>query len=409
MRSIILPSALAAMAMLAASCGSSSQDSRAESGNAASKALIDAPVVAQKVPLGNDSIIVAKISSMPETVTIPASDILDDLKLVKLENKDEAIVGSGMVWVTDNRIFIYSQGEVKQFDHTGKYLGKVGARGQGPGEYSIAPYFITADENADKIYLMQYSASNISVYDDNGIFIENIPLAQKAEKGFFNVDNENGLVTVGALQFSINEEATPVWVQDMKGNMLSNVGRGDLTVKPDFSNEIMMGSTSSGDGFSYSLFRINAEADSLYEYTNGNFTPVFTYDFGGEVPMHDFKAFPKFFVVTTYGEPVETDESSYIVPANKPFIIDRATLKGGPAELMLDNFGTIIMPRGWDQCQSPGYFAWNVDPGNLINILEKTPESHPLATKEGLKKMQELKESIDPDDNNYVFIGRWKK
>lgn len=401
---------MAAGMCVVSSCGggSSSKGEFTGSSTPLSKTFADAPVAAQTVAVGSDSMIVGKLSSVPEPVTLRASDILDDVELVKLESSDEATVGQGFVWVTYKRILIYSDGVVKQFDRSGKYLGKVGAKGNGPGEYTIAPYYMDVDEKAGRIYLMQYGAKDISVYNTSGEYIESIPLAQEVNKGFFTIDNEKGTVTVAALLFHSDENPTPVWTQDMQGNVISSVFKPDITVVPDFSSEIHVGSHEKPDGFTYSLFRIDCKADTLYEYADGRFTPAFTFDFGEEVPMHYFRAFPQFFVVVTYGAPERAGERSFVLPHNTPFVIDRSTLRGAPAVVMFDNLGTLTMDSGWADGSRPDYLVWNIDPGDLLDCLEAAPESHPLATDEGMARMKELKESIAPDDNNYLLIGRWK-
>ena len=45
----------------------------------------------------------------------------------------------------------------------------------------------------------------------------------------------------------------------------------------------------------------------------------------------------------------------------------------------------------------------------LLDCLDAAPESHPLANEEGMKRMRDLKETIDLDDNNYIIIGKWKR
>lgn len=75
---------------------------------------------------------------------------------------------------------------------------------------------------------------------------------------------------------------------------------------------------------------------------------------------------------------------------------------------MFDNLGTLTMDSGWADGSRPDYLVWIIDPGDLLDCLEAAPESHPLATDEGMARMKELKESIAPDDNNYLLIGRWK-
>lgn len=402
---------LAAMLLAIASCGSHEKNkgSLPFSSNPSSKSFAEAPVVAERVAVGSDTIVVGKLTSTPETVTLLATELLDDLEIVKLENSDNATVGGGPVWVSDRRLIIYDGKGIKQFDRKGKYLGNIGSKGQGPGEYSIAPYYIVADEDAGRIYLLEYGATNLLIYDTNGEYVGKIPLAEKVNKGFFEIDNEKGLLTVASLRFDGVSELGPIWVQDFQGNLISSVNRPDLGVVPDFSNEVTKGVVSGGDGFVYSLFRISPKADSLYVYDGDRLRPDFTFDFGDEVPIHGLLALPQFYVVMTFGAPVQVSEGGYNLPHNVPFVIDRTTLRGAPAVLMFDNLGTLTMSRGWYDVPNPEYLTWCVDPGDLLDCLKASPTSHPLANDEGMKRMRELQESIDLDDNNYVIIGKWKK
>lgn len=91
-----------------------------------------------------------------------------------------------------------------------------------------------------------------------------------------------------------------------------------------------------------------------------------------------------------------------------PLVIDRASLKGAPAELMFDQLGTFTLNKDWDFICTPGYFSMSYDPGDLLDMLKAAPDSHPLANEEGLKRMEELRNSIDPEGNHYVIIGHWK-
>lgn len=401
----------AVIAVLVTSCGQKTAPQRdfPFSANPSSKSFAEAPVAAKRVVSGTDTIVVGKLTSNPETVTLLASELLDNLELVKLEDSDEALVGGGPVWVSENRIIIYDGKAIKQFDRSGRYLGTIGAKGQGPGEYSIAPYYIVADESAGRIYLLEYAATDLKIYDTSGVYVGKIPFPEKVHKGFFRIDNEKGLLTVASLRFSGMSQLGPVWVQDFDGNVVNSVSRPDLAVEPDYSNEVYGGVTSDDNGFAYSLFRIVPEADSLYAYADSCFRPDFTFDFGDKIPMHTFQSLPQFYVVIGYGAPVQTSESSYVLPHLTPFVIDRSTLRGAPAVLMLDNLGTLTMERGWSDKPNAEYFTWCIDPGDLLDCLDAAPESHPLANEEGMKRMRELKESISLDDNNYIIVGKWKR
>ena len=378
------------------------------SSNPSARVFAEAPVAASRVIIDGDTVVVGKLTSKPETVTLLASEMFDDLKFVRLENSDEALVGGGDTWVTDKRIIIYDGKSIKQFDHTGKYLGEVARKGQEPGEYAIAPYHITADEEAGRIFMAQYSADRIMTYDLEGRYTGDIPLAYKTRKSIFTVDAARRLITIAALQFTVDGEVPVVWEQDFEGNVTDSVVRTYLAVNPDFSNEVNAGITPAGDGITYSLYRIEPEPDTLYTYIDSRFRPDFTFDFGDDTPVHGLMSLPQFYVVTSYGSPVPTSEHSAYLPQLTPFVIDRTTLRGAPAVLMFDDFGTLTINQGWSDSHTPGYFSLCLDPGDLLDCLTAAPDTHPLATDEGMNRMHQLRESIDPDDNCYVLIGRWK-
>lgn len=258
---------------------------------------------------------------------------------------------------------------------------------------------------------MTYSASQINTYNvADGTFAGSIPLDYESPKGFCKVDTENGLITVASMQFKNWKPCSPVWVQDFEGNIVSEVSRPDLGLSPDFSNEINPGISSDGNALYHSQCMITElVADTLYLSDGKTIHPEFTYDFGEKVPMHSLNAFPKFYLMKTFGDPVMVSENSYMIGSNMPFVIDRISLKGAPAELMIDQLGTLTLKKDWDCMSTPGYLAMSYDPGDLLDMLNAASDSHPLANEDGLKRMEELRNSIDPEGNHYVLIGQWKQ
>ena len=235
-------------------------------------------------------------------------------------------------------------------------------------------------------------------------------MVYESPKGFCKIDSENGRITVASIQFKDVAPCSPVWVQDFEGNLISEVKRPDLGITPDFSNEINPGISSDGKELYQSQCLITELiADTLYRSDGKTIHPEFTYDFGEKVPMHSLRAFPKFYVLKIFGDPVMVSENSYMVGSNMPFVIDRASLKGAPAELMIDQLGTLTLKKNWDFMSTPGYFTMSCDPGDLLDMLNAAPDTHPSANEDGLKRMEELKNSIDPEGNHYVLIGHWKQ
>ena len=120
------------IATIATSCGTGSKD-LAENTN---DPLANSPIVGQYVQVGTDKVMACDQKLLADTVRIPLSFFTEEMELVKLDNRDEALVGQTGVTVSDNYILVYGsrQNPFKLFDRKGKFLTNIGAIGQGPGE-----------------------------------------------------------------------------------------------------------------------------------------------------------------------------------------------------------------------------------------------------------------------------------
>ena len=78
---------------IAASCGTSPSGSSAASDDP----LANCPVVGQYVQVGNDRVLSCDQQLLKDTVRIPLSYFAEDFELVKLDNRDEALVGQTAV------------------------------------------------------------------------------------------------------------------------------------------------------------------------------------------------------------------------------------------------------------------------------------------------------------------------
>ncbi len=368
--------------------------------------------VAERVALpGGDSLIVVRLTDTPDPVVLRASDLMDDIRLIRLDNSTEdALVGESQIWTSGKRLMIYTGDAIKQFDMDGKYLGVIAHKGGGPGEFVIAPYDLYADEDAGRIYMLTYSANSIQTYDTEGNYLGDIPLAYPAPKGSVRADTKNRRLNITALRFQDGNEPVLAWEQDFDGNVISSFSRPDLTVVPDFSNEIRLGLNGDGN-YTYSLFNVESPDDTLYSIVDGKFRPELTVDYADKTPMHSYYSFPRFYAVSTYGAPEATDmPGTYIIPSNQPLVIDRTTLYGAPASIMLDLIGPVVNDNGWQYQQTPDYFIINIEPATMAYTIDETvPSDLEYATEEDYARMREFRESINPEDNNYIFIGRWKK
>ena len=180
-------------------------------------------------------------TAVKDSIHLPLSYFIEDLDIVKLDNKDEALVRNSSVTVSDNYILIHCSQSIpfKLFDRKGKFLRNIGSVGNGPGEYTqVGPFQL--DEKHDRIYLMPWNATKLITYNLNGELQKNIPLIDEAEKwmlpkSVFYADGDKGRITVATLPWKNNPRM--IWVQDFEGNRLAELS--PITeMKPDYSNDI---------------------------------------------------------------------------------------------------------------------------------------------------------------------------
>lgn len=372
--------------------------------------LGDLPVVAHQVEVDRQEMTVCELDLLKDTVDLPLSYWVEDLEVVKLDGKDEALVGQGGVIVSDNYILVGRANNVpcKLFRRDGSFVGSVGSIGQGPGEYTMV-YDMQIDEQVGRIYLLPWNAKSIFVYDMNGQYLSDIPLTKKYEKlivpkGKMKVDAAQNRVAVMLLPF----DYLPVvaWVQDMEGNFLHEVPMNHLKVKPDFSNEVLSSKASADalDAFLFTFFEVRK--DTLYHLNmeEGKLQPKFTLDFGQrDVTMHDYHEFPGHYVCGLVN-PVQVGENMYQTEGEVFLMVEKETGKGAffrIANDYIDNAPIPYMPF----CYSNGYFTQNMEPAVLMDRLEKGMET---LDAEKRKRMEALMKTIDEDDNNYIFIGKLK-
>ena len=396
------------MAIALAAC-SGNEKSRLV-GNEKSR-LDDLPVVAQSVEVGGEKMTVCELNLLKDTIDLPLSYWVDDLVTVKLDGKDEALVGQGPVCVSENYILVGRANNVpcKLFRRDGSFVGKVGNIGQGPGEYTMI-YDMQIDEQAGHVYLLPWNAKSIFVYDMKGQYLKDIPLNKKYEKmivpkGKFKVDAARNRVAVMLLPF----DYLPVvaWVQDMEGNFINEVPMNHLKVKPDFSNEVVSTKAASDalDVFLCTFWELRK--DTLYHLNieDGKLHPKFTMNFGQrKIAIHDYHEFPRHYV-GALTNPVQVGDRTYQTEGEVFFMVEKMSKKGAFFRIgndFLDNEPIKYMPF---HC-SNGYYTLNIEPAVLIERLEKGLKNNPDEARR--KKMEALMKTIDEDDNNYIFIGKLK-
>lgn len=333
------------------------------------------------------------------TTVLKLSDLVQSLEVVKLDNDTSATVGNGMIRLSDNYILIRAGHNLpfKLFTRGGKYLCDIGKIGRGPGEYTTV-YDVQLDEKNKSIFLMPWQSSALHKYNFEGDYHESMRLVSPVPKGCFNV--QDNLITVQALPFKGLK-----WIayqQTFDGKLVDSVSAKPFEIRGDFSNEIYCDRYNS----SFFVFLWEGKQDTLYHYKPGtnSLTPKFTVNYGNiEVPIHDYHEVGNYFWFTT-STVVQTGEHTFTNKPDKNVLVNKKTLQASRFKFINDLMG------GYDAslwCLGDGYYVESVDPLKLKEKLEKVLEKG-IENKAIEKRVTDLMNSIDENDNNYVLLGKLK-
>ena len=198
------------------------------------------PVVGKRISTPTGTLISCDLKALKDTVDIPLSYLTEELQIVKLDNRDEALIGGWVrTTVSDNYILVSNKKQTpyKLFTRDGKFVTTIGAYGEGPNEYANT-YAEQLDEAHDRIYILPWQSNKLLVFDLKGNPQPSIPLCLRVPKGQFKVDTKKSEVTVTTLPF----QGTPavVWTQDFEGKRKNFIPALHLMVPRDFSNEVFM-------------------------------------------------------------------------------------------------------------------------------------------------------------------------
>ena len=372
------------------------------------------PIVAERMEANGHPFIVCHPEKLTDSIRIPLSQLVEDLEIIPLENKDEAYVRNTSIRISENYILLHSSRNMpfKLFTRKGKFVCNIGSVSSLPGGYTQV-YDFQLDEVHNRIYLMPWNATELIVYDLQGRLQSSIPLNNpdekpwKLPKSVFHVDGDKQEITVFTLPWENNPRM--VWVQDFQGRVLREQPPTPFNLAGTYSYEIHH--HYNGDAFEFSLLDFAPQKeDTLYHYeSDANYLlPAFTLDFPeGKIQIHDHQELPTCFIGILIGRMEQVGLTSTETREHVNFIIDKRTLRGGRYEIYNDFLGNT--PVYWLDKSRHGYYARNLSPAMLKAELEEALRRSDL-TPEMRQKVSSIHESIDVErNNNYLMIGKLKK
>jgi hypothetical protein len=330
------------------------------------------------------------LEDVTETQTIPLSSIVENCKLIHLDNSnDEALFKAWFITVSERYIGVRQSGKgpFKLFDHSGKFLCNVGSVGRGPGEYSITLYDDIIDDKNELIYLMPFVDSKILIYNTSGKFIQNVPLPHQMGKAKLHVSDS--VISIVYMPFP-NDKFVAYQITT-EGKVLKSVPTPQHFVVNNFNGEQF--NTKNTSGFDV----CTTNSDTLYHYDiqNNKIVPKYTLSVqSAEKPFRQYVELKDKYITCVLGEKykvVSTDKDT----KNSSFI-----------KVVNDYYGNLEMPVSIVTLRN-GWFVYNLEPAQLIEKIEKRLAESDCSEKDK-QQLETILPTLDENANNVLFVGKLK-
>ena len=340
-----------------------------------------------------NAFVVLNDNDVTQKKDVKLSELTEDFRIIRMDNRDEALFQFGGAYFSDNYICIKqrrAQAPLKLFDKTGKFLCDVGSVGQGPGEYTSI-YDALIDEKNGNIYVAPFAWNpRILKYGFDGKFKGEITLKGNINKGKLYLQPDGTLSMVHLCFQDLDGTFTGANIQPNDTSRTQYVFHKGMNV--GFNNEIW--SYRNTDTFSFQT----TFNDTVYHYdvANNQMTPRFLYAMNPEVRKTGWfivNELPHHFaIIVVAGE------------KSRKVLMDKKTGEAYEATFINDFMGNMGAGINFED----GYYFSCAEPMELQEWIEETLASGDCP-KDEVEKMTKLKDSLHENDNNILMIAKLKK
>ena len=383
----------------------------------------------KNIPTDEEELLSFDVSTLDnKEYEIKLSDLMESVEIVQLDNSTEEAFGRTWdVEISDNYIATGNVAESVKLYHrkSGKYIGNVGKRGQGPGEYTNI-WNITINEEDKRIYLWPNTRNYIYAYDMKGKFIEgetiHLPQNSRTKGTMFPNKKTDEMVVLGTPygtyqrgNANFDNEKNVCWVQDFEGNLKFSIPADNYTIPRGSSYSWASHPNRESSIYSYALRTIKSEMrrDTVYHYHSKNnlLYPVYTTNYPHEdnfviasleSPLHYYT------VHATYKKRRSTNPEN--LEGYKVLQVDKKTHAGKYIRVVNDCLGDIpIALYDFLFSVKNEYATIIYDPLDLKEQLEEALETNTEMSEEVRKRVITMKNSLSEDDNDVLVICKFKK
>ena len=354
---------------------------------------------------------VIDLQNPAETKELYLSELLDDIRIVKLETADEILLGQNTNYAVGERFIITIDNEkILQFSNNGRYLRTIAKAGKGPEEFLRVDAYALDDEN-DILYINHRGDShNILVFDlKTGERIKRIPTGVDNLISQIIVSGDSLLTIVPRMNKKYN-----LYTLSTSGNIIDGIA------PPGVKN---IGLQTSIDMVMNDLYYMPKEYDTLYTVNQSSCKPYcffyvddrFTYE-NNEIGNFVYLSAnaPGFIIAAKAHARIQLndDGETFSMNADKltRYLINKKDFTVVEIKNIQNDFlGFDEAPDQWDDylfiTNNLGYVCYSSF--ELKQKIEKALESNKLD--ENVKqRISTLNSQVDENNNPILVIGKLK-
>lgn len=164
------------------------------------------------------------LSKINPKYSYPLDSIVDRMEVIPLESTNKCLIEDIVSFSESNNYYYILSGKnqaLYKFDKSGKFVSKIGNRGQGPGEY-VSIDQIEIDNNLGIVYVLDYLGQSLLLYDCDDNYIRSYKLPEDHSFNKFVLWND------GIYYFSTNNSIMPdVVFYNTQNLIFENVSKGE--------------------------------------------------------------------------------------------------------------------------------------------------------------------------------------
>jgi hypothetical protein len=211
------------------------------------------------------------LKELPKVTSVKLSDLgFEDIQYIPLETKDSCVIPSDDIFIpikiiaSDKFYLLSVYKKILKFRENGTFETKIGTRGRGPDEYTVA-HDVNTDDKNQNIYLLSRWQKKFFVYSETGALLKTFPVLFSPDE--FRV-LENGILCYGSNnQGDISDSYNFI---DFSGKIIKSIQN-----KFPFTNKDGYVIWKENIFYQYNsqLFKKEVYSDTIFEFENMNFKP----------------------------------------------------------------------------------------------------------------------------------------